>query len=280
MAHLTSKCPLFFFNTVIPTSHNTSKLIEQTSHDTHKLIKERKHTTEYKKRRHKHFTVPYRAFDDSNHESPIRYLLSNTSDLNNIETEKGREILSRIKLNCRDTICSKFLTNSDEPHFKYCVRKTWNVSLERYGEPRQSLCVFMNGSNRYPMGLASYPGSGNTWVRGLFQKVTGLCTGGIYCDVALRQNGYPGESIRSGATFLVKSHLIDPRWEGVKYDSQSSFTYFKYREHVPVFSGGVFILRNPFHAMVAEFKREAWENSSTHHTSSLGKEHFGKLIVS
>lgn len=29
------------------------------------------------------------------------------------------------------------------------------------------------------VGLVSYPGSGNTWVRGLLQKVTGICTGTV-----------------------------------------------------------------------------------------------------
>ena len=28
-----------------------------------------------------------------------------------------------------------------------------------------------------PVGLVSFPGSGNTWVRGLLQKATGVCTG-------------------------------------------------------------------------------------------------------
>lgn len=38
-------------------------------------------------------------------------------------------------------------------------------------------CRFMNGTNRDIVGLVSFPGSGNTWVRGLIQTVTGICTG-------------------------------------------------------------------------------------------------------
>lgn len=220
----------------------------------------------------KSFSLPRLSF--------ITHLLSNTSDLNNLNSEKGKDILSRIKTDCSDRICSGFLTNADGPHFKYCMHKKWKKMLwkmtARYWESPLSVCVFINGSNRYPMALASYPGSGNTWVRGLLQKVTGLCIGGIYCDVTLRWNGYPGESLRSGVTFMVKTHQIDPRWEGVEYAPDAPFTYFKRLEDVPVFSGGVFIMRNPFHAMVAEFKRKAWEIEADHHVKTLGWERFGE----
>ena len=32
-------------------------------------------------------------------------------------------------------------------------------------------------TGRGPVGLVSFPGSGNTWVRGLLQQATGICTG-------------------------------------------------------------------------------------------------------
>ena len=38
-------------------------------------------------------------------------------------------------------------------------------------------CHFVNGSRRAPVALASFPGSGNTWMRGLLEKATGVCTG-------------------------------------------------------------------------------------------------------
>ena len=40
--------------------------------------------------------------------------------------------------------------------------------------------------------LASFPGSGNTWLRYLLQQSTGIITGSIYKDQALLKNGYPG----------------------------------------------------------------------------------------
>lgn len=40
--------------------------------------------------------------------------------------------------------------------------------------------------------LASYPGSGNTWLRYLLQQATGIITGSIYLAPRLLANGFPG----------------------------------------------------------------------------------------
>lgn len=208
--------------------------------------------------------------------SIIKQLLSNASDFNNLDSTVGRDYLSRMGTNCRDRICSELLTDRDPQHFKYCIHKTWDSTPSRYTEPGRSTCVFVDGSDRHPMGLASYPGSGNTWVRGLLQRVTGLCTGAVYCDVTLRQNGFPGESIRGGAAFVVKTHQVDPRWQGVEYPPDAPFAYFERLDNVPVYSGGVFIARNPFHAMVAEYKRQAWTGQADNHVKTLGREYFGE----
>ena len=35
----------------------------------------------------------------------------------------------------------------------------------------------MSGQGRAAVALVSFPGSGNTWVRGLLESATGICTG-------------------------------------------------------------------------------------------------------
>ena len=40
--------------------------------------------------------------------------------------------------------------------------------------------------------LASFPGSGNTWVRYLLQQTTGIITGSVYKEHTLLRNGFPG----------------------------------------------------------------------------------------
>ena len=75
---------------------------------------------------------------------------------------------------CRDSLCSEFLSAMDKGHFQQCVQTVKNAT---FGPPALGSCHFMNGSNRAPVALASFEGSGNTWVRGLLEEVTGICTG-------------------------------------------------------------------------------------------------------
>jgi hypothetical protein len=54
-----------------------------------------------------------------------------------------------------------------------------------------------------PVLLASYPGSGNTWMRELIQRGTGLVTGSAYRDASLQGQGFPGEKVRDGSVIVV-----------------------------------------------------------------------------
>ena len=199
------------------------------------------------------------------------------SDFQNMDSSVAQDLLSRIKIDCRDSICSEFVTKADKPHFDYCIKKTWKARA-RYREPRDSVCRFMNGAGRDPIALASFPGSGNTWVRGLIQGVTGLCTGAIYCDRMLRRTGFPGESIRSGIVLVVKTHHYDPRWTGVYYAKSAPFSYFKKVEHIPVYSSAIFLLRNPFDSLVSEYSRQLREEEPDSHVSVPKREHFGEYM--
>ena len=69
-----------------------------------------------------------------------------------------------------------------------------------------------NGPLRYlnPPGpktaLASYPGSGNTWVRYLIQHISGYITGSVYNDHNLKKMGFPGEGETNGKVIAIKTH--------------------------------------------------------------------------
>jgi hypothetical protein len=68
------------------------------------------------------------------------------------------------------------------------------------------------------VGLVSFPGSGNTWVRGLLQKVTGICTGmyfELYCLCAIvpmcdldRYMHLSEFSLKSGVHFGLTHHIM------------------------------------------------------------------------
>ena len=56
--------------------------------------------------------------------------------------------------------------------------------------------------------LASYPGSGNTWVRYLLQQLSGVLTGSIYKDRKLKKGGFPAEGIDDGSVIAIKTHEL------------------------------------------------------------------------
>ena len=81
---------------------------------------------------------------------------------------------------CKDVICSEFLHKHDWNRVGKCVNKLKKKHAELMNEVRPTLrpaCHFMNGTSRGGVALLSFPGSGNTWLRGLLEKATGICTG-------------------------------------------------------------------------------------------------------
>ena len=145
-----------------------------------------------------------------------------------VHVHASQSVFKRVK--CKSQLCYEFLDKLDLRHFSFCWKR---ANMEK--ETAQSTCHFLNASDRAPVALASFPGSGNTWVRGLLQIATDVCTGGIYCDTTLRKNGYPGESLRSGKTLVVKTHQTDPRWTGVYYPPNTTDKYFKIVSNIPVY---------------------------------------------
>lgn len=112
-----------------------------------------------------------------------------------------------------------------------------------------------------PVALASFPGSGNTWVRHLIETASGIYTGSVYKDANLyllgikhirndrfidwltdlfflvgEDSGFWGELAEwdAGVTCVQKSH-----------DSDSN--------HIKSFSGGraIFLNRNPYEAVLS-----------------------------
>ena len=87
-------------------------------------------------------------------------------------------------LKCKDSLCTEYLSVHDWREFNECFNKSFK-KFHRFGNRNKSKeevgasgsCHFMDGTNRYPVALVSFPGSGNTWVRGLLEQATGICTG-------------------------------------------------------------------------------------------------------
>ncbi|KPJ12437.1 WSCD family member AGAP003962 [Papilio machaon] len=88
----------------------------------------------------------------------------------------------------------------------------------------------------FAIALASYPGSGNTWLRYLLQQVTGIVTGSVSLDYSLRKKGFPAENISDGSVLVVKTHKYPPK-------------------NLNKFESAVLLIRNPRDAILAEFNR-------------------------
>ena len=167
---------------------------------------------------------------------------------------------------CYEAPCKNFLTLQDSPHFKYCRKK---ARIRSEHEPSATSCRFRKVTADTPLvALAAPMGSGASTLRWLLQEVTGLCTGSIYCNINLRRSGYAGECIRSASVLMVASDQVDPFWSGVVPSSLKVPRGFSKIIDVPVFSKAVYLLRNPFEAIL-----EAWSQSKV----TNGNDKIGEL---
>ena len=91
--------------------------------------------------------------------------------------------------NCSDPVCLGYLTQQDKKNFEKCTSRARMWYSQLFNDTDVTLplgkCHFMNGINRAPVALVSFPGSGNTWVRGLLEQATGVCTGRCVCCVCI-----------------------------------------------------------------------------------------------
>ncbi|XP_077980550.1 sialate:O-sulfotransferase 2-like [Glandiceps talaboti] len=87
--------------------------------------------------------------------------------------------------------------------------------------------------------LASFPGSGNMWIRHLIEKASGLYTGNCRPDKELFKEGFVGEieHWRKGKTIAAKTHGYE---EG----------------HIAEFHSAILLVRNPYKALIAERSRK------------------------
>ena len=150
--------------------------------------------------------------------------------------------------NCSLPHCQDYLSNYDWTCNNYCLHRFKGRVKSTHYSGMQGECRFMRGEGRAAVALASLPGSGNTWIRGLLEKATGICTGefqttckmclaiitsravtlrhytepflylcytcigSVYCDLDLKKAGFNGEVIRSGSVLVVKTHRTNTAW--------------------------------------------------------------------
>ncbi|XP_071502455.1 WSCD family member AAEL009094-like [Diadema antillarum] len=110
------------------------------------------------------------------------------------------------------------------------VRKVKNVSFD--------ICRkadFTKRMSRPMIALASVPGSGNTWVRYLLERASGVLTGSVYRDKHLLAGGFRGEFANPAMrnTLVIKTH-----------DTGSAKSTAHYQ-------GAIVIVRNPYNTLLS-----------------------------
>ena len=109
------------------------------------------------------FPFPTRSLGRSTHSTP--------------DVLDSQPMSSRVSSQCSAQYCQDLLSSSEKTHLMECYKKC-DQHRSKFGPVINGTCRFVDGNNRLPVALASFPGSGNTWARGLIEKVTGICTGG------------------------------------------------------------------------------------------------------
>ena len=163
---------------------------------------------------------------------------------------------------CWDDACTGHLRTGSLETYKMCERLAYLKTLVPSQDiPRR--CKFRDGRGVDSVALVSVPGSGNTWVRGLLEKVTGICTGSIYCDAPLRVSGFIGEYIHDGSVLVVKTHTSDHQWKGKQLEKRN--------QEDGLYSSAILLIRNPFDTFVSERHRSILLNITD--TQLLQKQH-------
>ena len=95
----------------------------------------------------------------------------------------------------------------------YEIEYNLQVPKEFYANKTLKNPKWCNGPIRYldPPGpltaLASFPGSGNTWIRYLLQQATGIATGSVYNSSQFLKSCFPGEGVYNGSVIAIKTHV-------------------------------------------------------------------------
>ena len=174
------------------------------------------------------------------------------------------------------SFCTAWLSDRDRQRAEQCLQITESRIRLAHSELTQYIpcsCRLLKEPLKGRVLLASVPGSGNTWVRTMLERVTGVCTGSLSCDPSLRLRGMCGENVRSPLLLLVKSHSHEVVWN-LPSEKRTEEDAALYVDAV------IFIHRDPYAAIVAERHRAAsdkhkYSAETNPHIRHVGPKAFG-----
>ena len=191
----------------------------------------------------------------------IRQISQNISRpyINRLSSNQSAAIVQYMGIrNLNGFSASQFLRCAGISLLKRHVDSDGNLGIPKSSQTCKEMSFQEHGQ---VVGLVSFPGSGNSWMRQLLETSTGVYTGSVYCDHAYIEAGMIGEGVRSGSVIAVKCH--------------SCTNLFGYTKRI-------YVVRNPFDAMFANYNRKATrriQNSSSSHVAEFNSVQFGKCSV-
>jgi len=145
----------------------------------------------------------------------------------------------------------RFPNNLKREAADYSAKESMWLNITHFPWPLDQSCRKYSvsfGRNLSVVGLASYPSSGNTWLRYLLEGISGFYSGSMYNDLTLRQKGFYGEGVAadSGMVMTVKTHgHTTDTGSHMPRDMQN-----KYNHHSEVNKTAILLIRNPFAAIM------------------------------
>ena len=121
---------------------------------------------------------------------------------------------------------------------------------------------FIDGSRTVAM--ASFPGSGSTWMRSTLEEITGIYTGSVYCDKDLKSKGFVGERITSSNVLFVKTHSPNKNFF---IPSKLYYDLGKFKN----IRAAILLVRNPLDSIVSYWNYERSSHTATAPSHTYGK---------
>ena len=146
-----------------------------------------------------------------------------------------------------------------------CETVIYPDKLNAYGKCKNFTNMrFIDGSQTVAM--ASFPGSGSTWMRSILEQITGIYTGSVYCDKDLKSKGFVGERITSSNVLFVKTHSPNKNF------FIPLKLYYDLRKFKNIMAA-ILLVRNPLDSIVSY-----WNYERSSHTATAPPHTYGMYV--
>ena len=161
--------------------------------------------------------------------------------INNLSQPQIQHVITQMRI-------GNVTSENGQKQFMQCAGKMMLYNLPIHIPKSDQHCKKMSfQSSGSVIALASFPGSGNSWVRQLLESATGIYTGALYCDPAYVRAGMIGEGVSTQNVIAIKTHETPA-------DAKKLLHHDK----------AIYIVRSPFAAMLAFYNWLATTQKNRH----------------